>query len=56
MKKKLLALPEDVLRRIARDYSIRVGTKAQIAADLTDYFRSYGLKWADVSCRYDLEQ
>jgi len=54
MKKKLMKLPEHVLRSIARDYSILNGTKAEVAAQLASYFGDYGLRWADVACRYGL--
>jgi len=54
MKRKFMKLDEALLRRIARDFSITEGTKLEIATQLTDYLKAYGLRWADIAARYDL--
>jgi hypothetical protein len=54
MKRKLLALPDDLLFRIGRDYSI-IGTREHVATELTEYFKAYSLRWADVAYRYGIE-
>lgn len=54
MLKKLLALDEAKLRLVARDFSITTGSRTEIAAQLTEYLKAYGLRWADLACRYSL--
>jgi hypothetical protein len=54
MKKQLTKLPEPKLRAIASDYSI-VGTRKEIEAQLAAYMKDYGIVWADLACRYNLE-
>jgi hypothetical protein len=55
MKAELKKLPESLLREIARDYSITAGTREEIIKELSEYFRSYSIRWADVEARYQLQ-
>lgn len=54
MKKKLLQLPEQKLKDIALSFSISGKDKKRIATELTEYLKSYGLRWADLVARFNL--
>jgi len=54
MKKRLLNLSTEKLNEIAACFSI-VGTdKTDVATRLTEYLKSYGLNYSDLSARFDL--
>lgn len=51
--RRLLEVPPERLAEIGRDYSF-VGTHRAVAVSLADYFRMYGLGWAEIAARYEL--
>lgn len=54
MKKKLLLLSSDTLKRIASDMGIEGGEHKEIATKLCLYLKSYNLNWKDLAARYQL--
>ena len=56
MKKRLLKLPDAVLNKIAADFGVTEGTREEKATKVADYiYRSYGLRWTDLTSRYGLD-
>ena len=56
VKKNLLKLPIDVLKKIGSDISILDEDPKVLAQKITDYYRAYGMKWADLHAFYQLNK